>query len=111
MIGRFEMIVSEYLIDEVRDTLLNDFHRDPNDVRDLIALVERISEYQEPADVKPLSRDADDDPILALAHDSGAAFLATYDHDLMAVGSVGGCGVVHPSTALELVTAGAADDV
>jgi putative PIN family toxin of toxin-antitoxin system len=108
-IGRFELVVSGYLIDEVRDTLLEDFHRDPQEADELIALVQRISEHVEPADVRRLSRDPHDDPILALALESGAVFLATYDHDLMRVGSVGNCGVIHPSTALQLVSSGAAE--
>lgn len=106
-VARFDLIVSQYLLDEVRECLTKDFGRTVEEAADLLELVDRISVRVEPTDIPALCRDPDDDPILALAADSGAFFLATYDHDLMAVGAVGACGIVAPQTAIQLVTADA----
>jgi putative PIN family toxin of toxin-antitoxin system len=110
-LGRFALMVSPYLLGEVSRTLEETFLVPTEDAAALVTFVMGISEAQEPAAVARISRDPDDDPILALALDSGAAFLATYDHDLMAVGSVGECGVVHPVTALQLVAAASTPEV
>lgn len=104
-------MVGDYLLDEVRDALGADLHVEPGDATALVRLVERLGEHVEPTDIQPISRDADDDPVLALARESDAVFLATYDHDLMAVRSIGMCGIVHPSTALQLVSSAAAEDL
>lgn len=109
-LGRFVLVVSDYLLAEVRDTLIEDFHQAVQDVDELVGIINRVAEHLEPATVRQLSRDPDDDQVLALAEESGAAFLATYDRDVMAVGSVGGCGVVHPITALQLVAAATVED-
>jgi putative PIN family toxin of toxin-antitoxin system len=104
-LGRFDLIVSTYLLTEVRETLEGPFGVPVEDAAALVEFVLAISVTLEPTAVLRVSRDADDDPIVALAVESGAAFLATYDHDLMALGSVAECGVVHPITALQLVAA------
>lgn len=102
--GRFELIVSSYLLAEVGQTLRESFGQPSGQAAELLeacAFAARV----EPTAVPPLSRDPADDPIVALAVQSGADFLATYDHDLMALGSIGPCGIVHPVTALQLVDA------
>jgi putative PIN family toxin of toxin-antitoxin system len=104
-LGRFELVVSPHLLAEVREALMGAFHVDDQDAGELLAFVERISERVEPGDVPAICRDPDDDAVLALADQSGAAFLATYDHGVMAVGSVGSCGIIHPINALQLVAA------
>lgn len=109
-VARFDLVVSQYLLDEVQDTLVADFHRSPEEVVQLLSLIDRISEHLEPSHIVPRCRDPRDDPILALAEEADAAFLATYDHALLAVRSVGSCGVIHPQTAVELVTAAAAEE-
>lgn len=109
-IDRFTLVVSEYLLDEVRDTLIEDFGRSGQEADELITLIDRASERCEPKTITPICRDPDDDPILALADESGAFFLATYDHGVMAVGNVGSCGIVHPTTALQLVSALTAEE-
>ena len=102
-LDRFQLIVSPDILEEVRRTLVEDFGVTAGDADELVALVTRIAEVHAPASIRGRSRDHADDHVLALAEQAGAAFLATYDHDLMAVGSVGSCGVVHPLTALQLV--------
>lgn len=102
-LDRFVLIVSPEILEEVRRALMDAFEVSPGDAEYLVGLVERIAEVRSPLGVEPLSRDETDDHVLALAEETGALFLATYDHDLMAAGSVGICGVVHPATALQLV--------
>jgi putative PIN family toxin of toxin-antitoxin system len=110
-IGRFELLVSSYLLREVRETLEEAFHVPPADATALVEFVTANATVLEPPWIRPISRDPDDDPILALAEQGEAAFLATYDHDLMGVGSVGACGVVHPLTALQVVTTATSAEV
>jgi putative PIN family toxin of toxin-antitoxin system len=102
-LDRFQLVVSPDLVDEVRRTLVDDFAVTAEDADNLVALVTRFAEVRRLTTIEARSRDEKDDHILALAEESGAFFLATYDHDLMAVRSVGSCGVVHPVTALQLV--------
>jgi putative PIN family toxin of toxin-antitoxin system len=102
-LDRFQLVVSPDILDEVRRTLVEDFGVTAGDADALVALVTRIAEVHQPTSIEARSRDERDDHVLALAGEAGAVFLATYDHDLMAVGSVGSCGVVHPLTALQLV--------
>ena len=103
-LDRFQLVVSAEILEEVHRTLVDDFDVTAPDAHELVMVVQRIAEMSTPNSyARRLSRDPDDDHVLALAEASGAAFLATYDHDLMAVGSIAGCGVIHPLTALQLV--------
>lgn len=102
-LDRFRLVVSPEMLAEVRSALVGDFDVAPEDAEQLLALLRRIGDVQAPSVIAMRSRDARDDHVLALAEEAGAIFLATYDHDLMAVGTVGACGIVHPLTALQLV--------
>lgn len=102
-LDRFQLVVSSDILDEVRRSLVDDFDVTPTDADELLRLVMRVAEVHEPTNVPRRARDESDDHVLALADQCGAAFLATYDHDLMAVHAVGSCGVVDPVTALQLV--------
>ena len=101
--GQFDLIISSQIVAEVRDALTADFRLSDGAVADLLRLLEDSAEMVEPERIESICRDPSDDPILALAAESGASFLATYDHDQMTVGAYRGCGVIHPATAVQLV--------
>lgn len=102
-LDRYHLVVSPSILAEVRRALVDDFEVSSRDADELLAFLTRIAEVRQPVKVERRTRDKTDDHVLALAEECDAVFLATYDHDLMAVGSVGTCGVVNPITALQLV--------
>lgn len=104
--GQFDLVISRLILDETQRTLVAAFSMSPSDAAAIVRLFEDTAEMREPSQVEAVSRDPDDDPILALAVEADVMFIATYDYDLMAVGSVGHCGVVHPATAVQLVSPG-----
>ena len=101
--GQLDLFISQQILDEVRAALTEDFDLSHSAAEDLLRLLEDTAETVEPEHIERVCRDPTDDPILALAAESGASFLATYDHDQMAVGAYRGCGVIHPATAVQLV--------
>ncbi len=66
-----------------------------SDVRNL--LTEAIREIRQAVDpIKPVSRDPDDDKVLACASASGADYLVTGDEDLLVIKWYGGTKILAP---------------
>lgn len=107
-VAQFDLAVSQYLLDELLTVLIEDFGLQADDAQRLVDLIDNASDRVEPHSIVARCRDPRDDPVLALAEASQSDFLATYDHDIMQVGSVGNCGIVHPQTAVEIVSAATA---
>jgi uncharacterized protein len=81
--GELTLIVSEALVDEVTEKLLE--RRISEDrITELLALLHRLAEWVEvpPESVRAVVReDPEDDPILACAVVGNAGYLVTYDAD------------------------------
>jgi uncharacterized protein len=90
--GEFVLLVSDALIDELAEKLLEN-KIDPVRVTDFLALLARLAEWiKVPADtVLPVvPGDPDDDPILACAIVGQADYLVTYDRHFDPLGGVHG---------------------
>jgi uncharacterized protein len=87
--GAFELIVSPHLLDELIQTLLRPKFRRWAAENDVVAFVEvlRLAAMvaDDPADVEPVSRDPNDDYLIALAQDAGAHVLVSSDRDLTSI--------------------------
>jgi putative PIN family toxin of toxin-antitoxin system len=66
----------------------------------LLIEVRRLAEIVEPPATQPVSRDPDDDAVLALAVAARADLIVTGDIDLLILGSHGGIPIVDPAAAI-----------
>jgi uncharacterized protein len=94
----YDLVLSADIVAEFEEVLLRKFslsHSELSDVRDLLA--EAVQEMrQEIEPIKPVSRDPDDDKILACASASGADYLVTGDEDLLVIEHYGGTKIIAP---------------
>lgn len=87
--GVFEMVISAKLLDELTATLLRPKFRQWIGENDAVAFVEilRLSAIvvDDPATADRVSRDPDDDYLIALARAAGAHVLVSGDRDLTSI--------------------------
>lgn len=87
--GAFELVVSLLLLDELTVTLLRPKFRRLVSESDAVAFVEvlRLSAVmaEDPAEVEPISRDPNDDYLIALAREARANVLVSSDADLTSI--------------------------
>jgi len=90
--GLFEIVVSPLLIDELTATLLRPKFRRWASENDAVAFVEvlRLSAVmaEDPAEIEPVSRDPNDDYLIALAREARAHVLVSGDGDLTSLVSI-----------------------
>lgn len=94
----YNLVLSAHLIAEFEGVLLRKFSLSQSellDVRNLLA--EAIHEMRgEVGPIKPVSRDPDDDRILACASASSADYVVTGDEDLLVMKQYGGTRILAP---------------
>ena len=87
--GAFELVVSLLLLDELTATLLRPKFRRWATENDVVAFIEvlRLAAVmvEDPAEVEPISRDPNDDYLVALARAAGAHVLVSSDGDLTSI--------------------------
>jgi hypothetical protein len=87
--GAFELVVSPLLLDELTTTLLRPKFRRWATENDVVAFVEvlRLAAVmvEDPAEVEPVSRDPNDDYLIALAREAGAQVIVSSDGDLTSI--------------------------
>jgi putative PIN family toxin of toxin-antitoxin system len=99
------------LIAELADVIARDkFHaalvRSRTNPARMLAELRRLAEMVDPTNPPaPISRDPDDDIVLALAADAGADLIVSGDADLLILASHAGIPIVTPADALAIVTA------
>jgi putative PIN family toxin of toxin-antitoxin system len=88
-LGGFELIVSPLLLDELTVTLLRPRFRRWVSENDAVAFIEvlRLSAVMadDPVDVRPVSREPNDDYLVALAREASAHVLVSGDDDLTSI--------------------------
>lgn len=107
--GKFELIVSDYILEELERALNKPYFRRRLGPADRLALVRLLRERTV---VVPLSVDASglaphrqDDAILATALSSNADFLVTGDAELQSLGTVGETRILSARTLLDALDA------
>jgi hypothetical protein len=87
--GAFELVVSPLLLDELTTTLLRPKFRRWASENDVVAFVEvlRLAAVilEDPAEVEPVSRDPNDDYLIALAREARAHVIVSSDGDLTSI--------------------------
>jgi putative PIN family toxin of toxin-antitoxin system len=84
--GLFEIVVCPMLLEELTSTLLRRRFRKWIDANDAVAFVEILRlaaiNQEDPLYIEPISRDPNDDYLIALARDAGAHAIVSGDADL-----------------------------
>ena len=95
-LGSCTVVTSQPLLDELEHTLRAKFTLGPASIAFLEQLRLRVR-IVEPAPLStPVSRDADDDMVLATAIGANAALIVTGDQDLLVIGTYHGIDIVAP---------------
>lgn len=94
-----DLLSSEFILREFWEKLLGKFRVEPGVARAAVELLRSRMDIVEPKPVKgPISRDADDDWILATAVAADADCLVTGDGDLLEIGSYGRIPILSPAS-------------
>jgi putative PIN family toxin of toxin-antitoxin system len=87
--GSFELVVSPRLLDELTTTLLRPKFRRWASENDVVAFVEVLRlaavTVEDATEVEPVSRDPNDDSLIALAREARAHVLVSSDGDLTSI--------------------------
>ena len=96
-LARHEVVLSDYILDEVRRTLVRKFELSTVFTDTAVSLLRGRSFVVEPATVDPREcRDPKDLPVLGTAVAGGADCLVTGDEDLLVLGSFRGVTILRP---------------
>ncbi len=97
-IRRHDLLTSEFILNEFRDTLVEKFGVNKQQAEDAATLLRSRMDVVVPAELpSPVSRDANDDVVLGTAVASGAACIVTGDKDLLVLGRFGSIDILRPA--------------
>jgi uncharacterized protein len=94
--GRFVLVTGVELLDEFEDVLRSRFGFDRSAARLVRAEMDSAAELAQPRDLPPVSRDPDDDLVLATAEAGAAAVIVTGDKDLLVLEAHRGTPILTP---------------
>jgi putative PIN family toxin of toxin-antitoxin system len=104
--GRFVLVTGVELLDEFEDVLRSRFGFDRSTARLVRAEMDSAAELAQPRDLPPVSRDPDDDLVLATAQAGAAAVIVTGDKDLLVLEAHQGVPILTPRQFAERFSAG-----
>ncbi len=91
------IIMSEYLLSETKENLVDKIHLPPGVVQDIIEYLKDVADVVEPEVIdKPACRDKNDDKIIGTALGGNATFIVTGDKDLLVLKKYKGIRMVTP---------------
>ena len=97
-VQRHQIIISDFILDEIRENLQNKFHFDPQEVGEAIVLLSAEMQTITPALIEqPVCRDRQDDMILATAIAGKVDCIITGDKDLLVLKEYGPVRILHPA--------------
>lgn len=101
---KFEMMVSQQILDEVRRVLKEPKYRfelSDQEIDDIVKGIQLFTTMVEPVVVKVVERDPNDDHIIGCAIAANADAVVTRDHDLLSLKEYAGIRIVAPEVFLE----------
>lgn len=101
--GSIELVTSPVLLDELEEVVERFIPRAV--AAEIRATVEEIACVVEPPLVRAVTRDPDDDHVLAAAITAHAVYLITRDRDLLTLGDYQGIRILEPAPALHQIRA------
>ena len=97
-ISHHDLVISEFILNEVREKLVGKFKYTSEVAGEVINLLRSRMEFATPASLdKPVCRDADDDNILATAVAGNCECIITGDKDLLMLKQFQGIDILSPS--------------
>lgn len=97
-ISQHDLVISEFILNEVREKLAGKFKYKSEVTNESIDLLRSRMEFVAPAPLdKPVCRDADDDNILATAVSGNCECIITGDKDLLVLKQFQGIDILSPS--------------
>ncbi len=106
--GQVEIVTSVVLLEEIEDVLGRFMPRAA--AAEIRTALEELSYIVKPEDVPIVSRDRDDDQVLAAAVAASADFIVTRDGDLLVLNVYRGIKVLQPAPALEMIRSAKKED-
>jgi uncharacterized protein len=94
----YDLILSTDIIAEFEEVLLRKFSLSPSELSEVRNLLTEatVEVFQEVGPIEPVSKDPDDDRILACARASSAEYLVTGDEDLLVIKQYLGTRILAP---------------
>jgi hypothetical protein len=94
--GRFVLVTGVELLDEFEDVLRDRFGFDRSAARLVRAEMDTVAELAQPRELTPVSRDPDDDLVLATADTGAVEVIVTGDKDLLVLEAHRGVPILTP---------------
>ena len=101
-----ELIISDFIVDEVSRKLREKFEFPKTEIADLCRFLRNAARLVEPTEIDPrVCRDPEDVPVLGTAVAAKADLLISVDKDLLTLGSFQGIDIVKPGEFWKRTTA------
>jgi putative PIN family toxin of toxin-antitoxin system len=94
--GSVSLVTSLFIVNELERVLWAKFGMTKQGAKSRARLLARVAEVVHPEPIEQASRDANDDPILATAITGHAAYIVTFDDDLLVLVEHQGIWIVTP---------------
>lgn len=83
--GRLVIVSSAFILDELERVLVAKLGLTKQAAKSRVRLLARVAEIVELKNITPVSRDANDDPVIATALAGDAEYIVTFDRDLLVI--------------------------
>lgn len=101
--GNVSLVTSPFILDELERVLIAKFGMTKQGARSRVRLLARVAEVVEPRGITQVSRDVNDDPILATALTGQTEYIVTLDQDLLVLMGHEGVRIVTPDDFKEII--------